>query len=410
MLSVGNLKIAAASVRGTRWRSSLTILGIVIGIVSVVTIISLGEGVKQQINQSVGQRDKNQLTVLPGRHVFRDKSGNITHVNSLITQATPLFTEAEYVAVLRSAGVKEVLPFSQIPGQVAKDSTKLENVHVLATTHIAPAILSQKVTYGSFFSENEKQTNGAVIGRRVAETLFRENVPLGKSFTFRDREFIVRGVFEQFPDSSPFLPGSDYNDAIFIPYETGRELMGGSMQLYQLLVTPDPAKNINTTIRSIDQALSRTRGSQQDYTILKQSETIALGSNLLGLITRLITSVAAISLLVGGIGIMNIMLVSVTERTSEIGIRKAVGATNRQILGQFLMEAAVLSLTGGILGIFFSVLTNFLLRIVTDLQPVITLPVVLSSAGIALGIGIVFGIAPAAIAAHKDPIEALRYE
>lgn len=171
----------------------------------------------------------------------------------------------------------------------------------------------------------------------------------------------------------------------------------------------DPAAT-EDTILAIEGALRESRGGQKDFTVLKQSENLALAEDVLNLLTSLIAGVAAISLLVGGIGIMNIMLVSVTERTQEIGIRKAVGATNRQILYQFMTEAAVLSLAGGVLGVLFSLLANVLMRIMTDLQPVITLEIILIASGVSFAVGIIFGMAPAAIAARKDPIDALRYE
>jgi putative ABC transport system permease protein len=154
--------------------------------------------------------------------------------------------------------------------------------------------------------------------------------------------------------------------------------------------------------------LLNAHSGQNDFTILKQEDNLAISNSVLNLLTSLITAVAAVSLVVGGIGIMNVMIVSVTERTHEIGIRKAVGATNQQILAQFMIESAVISFVGGVIGVISSILLNFMLRISTDLQPVVTLPIMGVAVLVALVVGIVFGVAPALNASRKDPIEALR--
>ena len=158
----------------------------------------------------------------------------------------------------------------------------------------------------------------------------------------------------------------------------------------------------------VNNALTASHGGQQDITVLRQDENLLVANDMLRLLTTFVTSIAAISLLVGGIGIMNIMLVSVSERTHEIGIRKAIGATNRQIRNQFMAEAVVLSFVGGIVGVVLSYLVNFILRIYTNFQPVITLPVIFAAVGVSLLVGITFGTIPAIKAARKDPIEALR--
>ncbi len=410
MLLGGYLKLATVSIRSARWRSLLTMLGIIIGVLSVITIVSLGEGVKKQVSDQIVQRGSDLITIMPGEHVKRDGTGKIVGFNSLINQAGTAFSESDYKTVAQIKHLKEVVPFARVVGLVETKERNYQDANVIATTAGLPDVLNQKIEYGSFYKDDEAAMNSAVIGRRVAEQLFQENVPLGKSFTIRGREFVVRGVFEEFAVRPSFLPGEDHDNAIFIPYKAGQELMGGNIQIYQVLARPSDIGQIGPAIHDITEAMKSNRAGQEDFTILRQEESIALANSVLSLITNLITGIAAISLLVGGIGIMNIMLVSVTERTREIGVRKAVGATNRQILYQFLTEAAVLSLSGGFLGVLLSLLANFLLRVFTDLQPVITLPVVGIASGVALGVGILFGAMPALRAARKDPILALKYE
>ena len=404
----GNTKIALQSLKAFKWRSFLTMLGVIIGVVSVVTTVSLGEGVKQQIRSQGQERGQDLITVLPGQRVERDKNGVVTEVHSNLLTASTL-NEADYRTVERSAGINKSAPIAQVIGLVESNGEKFRG-NVIATSEHLPDLLNQPLAYGEFFDDADMDDDYAVIGTGVAEKLFKENVPMGKSFTLRGETFIVRGIFDEFPQSSPLAIDLNYNDAIFIPYDVGRELMGGTISIQQVLAKPKNPAAVRNTAARVRTDLLKAHAEQEDFTVLTQDETLLVASSVLNLLTAMIAAIAAISLFVGGIGIMNIMFVSVTERTREIGIRKAVGATNRQILGQFLTEAAILGLAGGVIGVLFSVLINFLLRVLTDLQPVITLPVVGIAIGMAWLVGIIFGVTPALRAARKDPIDALRYE
>lgn len=407
MIRRGNIKIAIQSIRGSKWRSLLTMLGIIIGVVSVVTTVSLGEGVKQQLRQQINQRGQDLITVLPGEKVVRDEKGAIVSYNPL-AQASALFPESDYKSVQNLGSTDKAAPFARVNGR-AQAADKTFSGSIIATTSDLPELLNQKVEFGSFFDMDEKK-NFAVIGITVAEQLFGENVPVGRSFQIRDQNFVVIGIFEEFAVNAPIVMSEDYNRAIFIPYDVGKVMMGGSIQIQQILATPKQGKTPDRLAGDITKVLLHTHGGQQDFTVLKQDETMALASNMMDMVTSLIAGVAAISLIVGGIGVMNIMLVAVSERTVEIGVRKAVGATNKQILSQFLTEACILSLVGGIIGVLASILLNFTIRVFTDLQPVVTLPIIGMSIVISIIVGAFFGAAPALRAAHKDPIEALRYE
>ena len=176
------------------------------------------------------------------------------------------------------------------------------------------------------------------------------------------------------------------------------------------MARPKPPALLDKTIAYIDACLSKANDNHRDFLLLKQADNLATANSVLNLLTGFVSSIAAISLIVGGIGILNIMLVSVTERTREIGVRKAVGATNRQILNQFLTEAAILSLVGGLLGVIMSILANYLFRIFTELEPILTWQIMVIAVGVAMSVGIIFGITPALKAARKRPLEALRHE
>lgn len=409
MIFRGDVKHALASIRGARWRSLLTMLGVIIGVMSVVVTVSLGQGVKQQTVGQINHLGPNLITVRPGRIVNRDDAGRISSVNLLSLFGTSALTENDLNVIRNTKGVKTVVPFAALNVIPSADSKEMPNALVVATNDKVPEILNQRVGYGAFFAEDEMDKEVAIIGNRVAEKLFSEAVPIGKSITIRGRTFVVRGVFEEF-EASPLSPNTDYNSAIFIPYDAGKRISGGNPQLYQILVSASDTKRTASTIAEISHNLQASHAGQVDFTILKQDENLAIANRVFNLLTGLISGIAAISLIVGGIGIMNIMLVSVTERTREIGLRKAVGGTNRQILGQFLVESMILSFVGGLLGVLASLLTNVLLRIFTPLQPVITWPILVIALGLALATGTFFGVMPALKAARKDPIEALRHD
>ena len=398
-----NIKMAFASIRSARWRSFLTMLGIIVGVASVVITVSLGEGVRQQVEGQIKQLGSDLIIVKPGKNISASSS-----LGALTANNAQSFTEQDLQAIKTTKGVKSVVPFSTVSGLARTDDTELPDGFIVGTNELLPEMLHQKVKYGSFFASDDANRKIAVIGKRVAQDLFHETVPLGKSLQVRGERYVVSGVFDQFA-TSPLSPTSDYNSAVFIPYESARALIGQS-QIYQILVRPiDPTQTAEVA-KNITANLSEAHGKQTDFTVLKQEENLAATNKILTLLTSMIAGIAAISLLVGGIGIMNIMLVSVTERTKEIGVRKAVGATNRQILDQFVTEAAVISLTGGILGLLLALFADYLFRLFTDIKPAITAPIMGVAVLVALVVGMFFGILPAIKAASRDPIEALRYE
>lgn len=407
-MAQNNIRMAMASIGAAKWRSFLTMLGIIISVVSIVTIVSLGEGVKHQLSAQIKHTGNDLITVRGGTIAERDKNGKITHVNLLNLFAGTNLNEADYKVVSATPGLQLVVPFASVSGvPQTEDGTQSNTVSIVATNERAADALSQGVQYGGFFGKTEANSPTAVIGKQVAEQLFKEDAPIGKSFTWRGERVVVQGVFKKFA-ASPLTPGIDYNNTVFIPYEFGKRVSGASLQPYQILVRPNNDVTSRQATLAINAALKQAHGGQTDFTVLEADDNLVLASTALSLVTNVVAAIAAVSLIVGGIGIMNIMLVSVSERTHEIGVRKAVGATNRQILRQFMTEAIVLSATGGVLGVILALLTNYLLRVFTNLQPVITLPIVGIAVLVAVVVGTFFGMAPALQASRKDPIEALR--
>lgn len=401
----GHIKMATTALRANRGRSFLTMLGVIIGVASVITVVGIGEGVKHQVNGQINRLGKDVITIRAKNVNASDNQG--LGLLSNLTITTPL-PEGDYGTVAATPGVSEAVPFAIAGGQAAGDQAPSGEV-VIGTTDQMPDILKQDMAYGVFFSSDEADSNVAVLGERAAIRLFNENVPLGRTVSFRGQQFIVRGVLDTF-EATPFSGQVDFNDAVFIPYKVAQDMTSHTAALYEVLAKPNEPKQTDQTVTAVRSRLLKSHGGQEDFSVLKSSQSLAATNAILDLLTRLITGIAAISLLVGGVGIMNVMLVSVTERMREVGIRKAVGATNRQILVQFLIEAAVLSFVGGVIGIIVAGLGNLVIRILSNLQPQFNWRVILLATGVSVAVGILFGSVPAIKAARKEPIEAFRNE
>lgn len=407
MMLPENIRMGVNSVRKSRLRSFFTMLGIIIGVVSAITIVSLGEGVKRQIASQMTDLGINLITVRSGKLINRDTSGAIESVNLFGGMGTTSLTDQDLASVKSAPGVKAAAPFGSISAVASYNGTKFKDGSIVATSNDLPKVMSHPIEFGTFFNGNEANKKMAVVGAGVAEKLFKENVPIGKSLIIRDQQFIVQGVYQRF-DVDPIATGTDLNNTIFLPYDVAKTVSGGQLPIYQILVKANDAQIIDSAAAAIHTSLQKNHAEQEDFTVLKGDEAVAASSNVLQLLTRMVIGMAAITLFVGGIGIMNVMLVSVSERTREIGIRKAIGATNNQIRSQFMMEATILSVWGVLIGIFVAAVLNIIIRIFTNLQPVITPGPVIIASLISITVGVVFGVIPALKAARKDPIDSLR--
>ena len=405
--SRGEFKMALSSVMSTKWRSMLTVLGVVIGVASVMTVMGLGQGIKQQIAGQIDHFGKNILMVRPGNQARYENGAQLTNTDVLFGRdAAGALTTQDVTAIASVSQVQKSAPLGIISSAAKAGDTTLSDPLVIATGSQLPSVIGQQVQYGNFFDDNSANT--AVIGKQVAHDLFGESVPLGQLFTLRGQTFMVRGIFSDF-NSSPMSPTAGFDDAIFIPYGAAQQLTNNGLQFYAILAQSKGGSQAGAA-ESITSHLLTAHGGEQDFAVFNHSQAEDMSSSTISLFTTFVSAVAAIALLVGGIGIMNIMLVSVTERMHEIGVRKAVGATNRQILTQFTLEAAVLSGVGGVIGVVLSIIVEALLRTYTTYHPVFMWQAMLLAVGISLAVGVVFGVAPAVKAARKDPITALRHE
>jgi putative ABC transport system permease protein len=403
-----NVKLAFQSLRRSKWRSFLTMLGVIIGVVSVVVTVSVGIGIRRQITGQINQLGPDLITIIPGQNDQSSGDNLIRSLNLLPTLGSGAFDQKDLNLIASTKNVKVAVPLSLVTGTASVGNTQY-NGQVIATTDGLPSVFNQQIQYGQFFSANDISDNVAVIGENVATQLFHDNSPIGESFNLRGQSFTVMGVFGQF-DTSPLTPIANYNNDIFVPFDIGSQLTGGNPQIYEIFAKPYSIGQTNQVAQSIENNLSNSEGGQTNFSVLEQKQNLAIANSTLTLLTSLVAGVTAISLFVGGIGIMNIMLVSVIERTKEIGIRKAIGATNRQIRNQFLTESAAIGFMGGVIGVIVSFVVDEVLALFTTLRPAMTFEIVFLAICVGLFAGIIFGLMPAIRASRRDPIDSIRHD
>ena len=404
------MQMALSSIRRSRWRSMLTMLGVIIGVTSVVMIFALGEGIKRQVTGQLKDFGADTIVVRSGNIVERDENGKVTKVNLRDVFSQSVLTMSDANDIKNLPGVTYAAPLAFVSAPVLSDNghTPLSEVAIIATTPQIRDVLGRDVETGEFFTTPDLSRNLVVLGPDIAKELFGDDEPVGRIINIKNVDFIVRGVMTRATPSPLDLVNTDYNKAIYIPVGAAAALNNGALNVREIDVKIDDASAATEMAKTINQKVLESHGNVADFSVLEAKDFVGVLDQVFGILTTFIGAVAAISLLVGGIGIMNIMLVSVSERTREIGIRKSVGATNQQILGQFLVEAIILTLLGGLIGIAVSAISTFVLRLYTDIHPYIEPKVVGIAMAVTLAVGIIFGIVPAAKAARKDPIESLR--
>lgn len=397
-----NIKIAFQALFLNKLRSFLTMLGIIIGVGAVVAIFSIGLGAQQSVIQSFQDIGSNLIYIIPGNPEDQLVSG---------TQKAKL-TIDDVRAIEREAKlITEVAPVIN-SSSVASYLNKSTRTIVNASTENGREIFNTKIEEGNFYSRSDvlNASNVAVIGQTVIKNLFGKTYPIGKIIKLDGKNFKVIGTLE----SKGAVFGSDQDNSIEIPVTTAQNKLYGLDSYNMIMAQSISEKDIDAATEEIKSILRRHRnirfGEKEDFMVQNQTQILGIITTITGIFTAVIAGIGSISLLVGGIGIMNIMLVSVTERTREIGIRKAIGAKNRDILVQFLVESIVLSVTGGIFGILFAVSVSAILSRFTVLETSITVFPIIIALSFSTVIGLFFGIFPAMRAARLNPIDALRYE
>lgn len=403
--STNLLKAALKSIRRSRMRSMLTSLGIIIGVSAVIVMVAIGSGSEQRIQEGINSLGTNLLVVFPGVSRTGGASMGAGSYNRFtFDDVDKLKREATFISavspVVRSGG--------QVIGGTGNWST---TVYGVSTDYFA--IRNWTAQYGELFTDRDVRANRkvALIGKTVADALFPEQDPTGQQIRVRNTPFTVIGVLKAKGQSGT---GNDQDDIILAPATTVFYRLKGGRYVDMINASALSVSRIADAEKEMELILRESHripeGESSDFTIRDQAEITAAASETSRVMTLLLGSIASVSLLVGGIGIMNIMLVSVTERTKEIGIRLSVGARSRDVLAQFLTEAAVLSLIGGIIGILLAVGISVGLNQFTDLTTVISPAIIVIAFLFSGAVGLFFGYYPARKAALLNPIDAVRYE
>jgi putative ABC transport system permease protein len=398
--------IAIKAISTNKVRSFLTMLGVIIGVSSVVLLISIGHGLESYITKQFESMGSNNIFVSPGS-VF-DEDGNFSSFQEQgLSSMNFSFSLEDIKDLQRLHQYVEKVTFYSAQTDKATYRGETEDITVLGTNADYGQVLNTDTIKGRFFSEIEADGSErvAVLGFSIYEELFGEIDPIGKKIRLGNHSFKVIGVAEEKGGGGGF-GGPSFDDYVYIPFATLARAYDTD-KIIDVVVKAKNADMIDETIKAIEATLEKNYETDE-FSVFDQSELLTVISDILSTLTIALGGIAAISLLVGGIGIMNIMLVSVTERTKEIGLRKALGATPNLILAQFLIEAAVLSIFGGLIGLSLAYAGS--LAIQSYFPAKVTLEAVLLAFGVSTAVGLIFGAAPARRASKLSPIEALRYE
>ncbi len=399
------LKVAVKSILKSRMRSLLTALGIIIGVAAVVVMVALGDGAQIQVEQQISSLGSNLIIIFPGSM----SSGGIRMGAGSINR----FTMEDVKKIQDEATlIKAVSPIVRTGGQVIGGSGNWSTQIQGVSTNFLE-IRDWALASGDFFTDKDMKSRAkvAVLGQTVVNQLFPNEDPIGQQIRIRNVPFRVIGVLTAKGQSAM---GSDQDDIIFAPATTVLDRLVGGIYINYIQASAISTDQIDAAQQQLTSIMREAHhlnpGEDDDFTVRNQAEITQAATETSRILTILLASVAGVSLVVGGIGIMNIMLVSVTERTREIGIRLSVGARTSDILIQFLTEAIVLSFAGGLIGVLLSLGVVFILNMYTGMIAVIDPSIVTVAVGFSAVIGVFFGFYPARKAARLNPIDALRYE
>jgi len=404
-LIFNHIQNARESLKGNRLRSFLTMMGITVGVASITAILALSAGASKIVTDQINDLGGNMIVVRPGR----EAAPNLERLGQMSGQqhyAASTLTESDVESISRVKDVEAVAPLMILTGAVKGSSDAPYNTPIIATTPALAKVNDLDIKDGQFLDE-ALNDNTTVIGAQLSINTFGTEESIGKTLFVRGQPFTIVGILKR-TNSPVNYNGVDLDNTAFINSQSGYTLNQGGIQIQQINVRTTSVASLPAVTEEMTTALLRNHYDQADFSTYS-GEAIAQPTNqLFTTITGITTAIAAISLIVGGIGVMNIMLVSVAERTREIGIRKAVGASNTDIVSQFLIESLALAIGGGISGYVVGYSLAFAVSTILTFDPVFTWEIAGIAAAVSLTVGVLFGIYPAIRAARKDPINALR--
>jgi len=409
MIIIESIKLAFASIWANKARSILTMLGLIIGITAVVMLMSLGEGVKNDVKKTVGGLGTNIAFVISGNLDIsgsKGAGGGISNPANLMSGN--ILKRADVIEIKKIDGVKTAGAMTLVPGNVKKGET-LATATVLGVDPVMEEIMTGlKMENGRFITQNDSGKNVIIIGPSVKKMLFDNDDPVGQKINIGKEEMEIIGYLSQSKNTGS-LGSNELDSLVIMPFDTATKFNNNEEKIFRIGVKVSDTYDTKAVVEKIKSNML-LRHSKDDFSVFTQEDILNSLGSILNMLTIFISAIAAISLIVGGVGIMNIMLVSVTERTREIGLRKAIGATDGAILLQFLIESIIISVLGGCISLIVVKIGNEIVKNKLNITPEITPFAWTLALGVSILVGIIFGLAPAIRASHKNPIEALRYE
>ncbi|HEV8432589.1 MAG TPA: ABC transporter permease [Thermoanaerobaculia bacterium] len=398
------IRLATQAIRKNKMRATLTMLGIIIGVAAVIVMVAVGYGARSRIHDQINNLGTNMIVITPGAAQQAGVSqGAQAFPNLSLKDVDKIRGESQYVSAISPVIVSR----TPVIGAAGNWRTTINGIDVDYST-----IRDWQTSSGDFFGADDVRGNRkvAVLGNTVAQNLFPDQDPVGSDVQIRNSIFKVVGVLSV---KGQTASGSDSDDVVLIPYTTASQTLSGRTFIPQILASTANEQDIpqaQNEIRTLLRESHKIQGDNDDFTVKNQADLAAAAESSTKVMTLLLAAIASISLLVGGIGIMNIMLVSVTERTREIGIRMAIGARGSDVLTQFLVESIVMGIAGGVAGLALGIGGAELVGHFTGWATVISPIIMLIAVAFSGAVGVFFGYYPARKAAALNPIQALRYE
>jgi putative ABC transport system permease protein len=402
---IENIKISLRAIRKNKLRTFLTMLGVIIGVSSVIVLISLGRGFRDEIVSEIEGIGSNTMLVIPGEV---DTSSPSFSGSSLFGDGVLTRDDLEKVRERVSSSEISVSGVVLSSGRVEKEG-EVKNVFIIGTDEQYAFGESIDIDSGRFLNQKDVERTDRVVflGSKIAKDFFGSRTAIGEDIVIEGKKYRVLGVAE---NSGTVSLGPDFNEAVYIPYTTSQKYINDDNSLDRISIDVGSVENVRSIQKQVEAIVQKNHGGVKDFSVITQDEILSVVDSVVEILTLFLASIGSISLLVGGIGIMNIMLVSVTERTREIGIRKAIGATSTDIRNQFLTEAVVLSALGGFSGIVLSAIILGIASYIIGFNIFVTWDSALLAFAVSFIVGVFFGVFPATRAAKLDPIDALRYE